>query len=225
MFPFQRLREVNLTRDLNPWQRISSCLPAKRRTTRRNQLRVSSNWVDRNIVLWARGRLPKKASCSSEQAIEPCDFFLSWIKEQVVREECFYRVTNWNASKFVFRDWVEPIDPITGRGYSSVGTASDRHAAEAGSIPRCGKGFSPRINFQCRLSHGVRTSPCAIVCIYICEHAKDPVVHAGVLWIMETPKHPACTIGRVARLYRSWLSPGKASRISHGRNPIGTIQV
>ena len=28
-----------------------------------------------------------------------------------------------------------------GRGCSSVGRASNRHAAEVGSIPRCGKGF------------------------------------------------------------------------------------
>ena len=34
----------------------------------------------------------------------------------------------------------EPIS-IAGWGCSSVGRASERHAAEAGSIPRCGKGF------------------------------------------------------------------------------------
>ena len=33
----------------------------------------------------------------------------------------------------------------------------------------------PRINFQCRLSYGVRTAPvCNIVCINICAHVKDP---------------------------------------------------
>ena len=42
---------------------------------------------------------------------------------------------------------------------------------------------------------------------------------------METLKHPACTLGWVARLCRSWLSPGKATRISHGRNPIWRIQL
>ena len=40
---------------------------------------------------------------------------------------------------------------------------------------------------------------------------------------METLKHPACTIGWVVQLCCSWLSPGKATRISHGRNPIGTV--
>ena len=30
-------------------------------------------------------------------------------------------------------------------------------------------------------------------------------------WIMETLKHPACTLGWIARLCRIWLSPGKAT--------------
>ena len=60
--------------------------------------------------------------------------------------------------------------------------------------------------------------------VNICAHVKDPVVHVRVRWIMETLKHPACTVGWVTRLCRSWLSPGKATRISHGRNPTGTIR-
>ena len=48
--------------------------------------------------------------------------------------------------------------------------ASDRHATDAGSIPRCGKGFFSMS--QCRLSYGVRTPPCAIAWIYICAHVK-----------------------------------------------------
>ena len=47
----------------------------------------------------------------------------------------------------------------------------------------------------------------------------------SVWWIMETQKHPACTLGWVAQLYCSWLSPGKATWISHERNSIGTIQL
>ena len=46
-----------------------------------------------------------------------------------------------------------------------------------------------------------------------------------VWWIMETLKHPACTVGWVVPLCCSWLSTGKATRISHGRNPFGTIQL
>ena len=32
------------------------------------------------------------------------------------------------------------------------------------------------------------TPPCAIACIYICAHVKDPVVHVRVRWIMEILK-------------------------------------
>ena len=92
-------------------------------------------------------------------------------------------------------------------------------------FPVAARDFSPRVNFQCRLSFGVRTPPCTIACIYICTHVKDPVVHIRVRWIMETLKHTACTVGWVARLCRSWLSPEKATRISNRRNPIGTVQL
>ena len=50
---------------------------------------------------------------------------------------------------------------LKGWGCSSVGRASDRHAADAGSIPPVRRGiffFSPRVSFQCRLSYGVRTA-------------------------------------------------------------------
>ena len=105
--------------------------------------------------------------------------------------------------------------------------ASDRHAADAGSIPWCGKGFffKSQLSVQTLLRVSVHPRPCAVACTYIWAHVKDPVVHVRVRWIMETLKHPACTVGWVARLCRSWLSPRKATRISHGRNPIGTIQL
>ena len=69
------------------------------------------------------------------------------------------------------------------RGCSSVGRASDRHAAGAGSISGAAREFSPRVNFQCRLSDGAGTPPCAVTCIYICVPVKDPVVHVRVRWI------------------------------------------
>ena len=108
-----------------------------------------------------------------------------------------------------------------GGGCSSVRTVSDRHAAEVDSIPRCGKGFFYQSTFSA-LSYGVRTPMCAIACVDICAHAKDPVVHVRVRRITETLKHPACTVGWVARLSRNWLSPEKAARMSHGRNLNGT---
>ena len=93
-------------------------------------------------------------------------------------------------------------------------------------FPGAARDFPPRVHIQCRLSYDVRTTSCAIVYINTCAHDKDPVVHVRVRWIMETLKHPACTVGWVARLCRSLLSPGKATRISHGRrSPIGTMQL
>ena len=92
-----------------------------------------------------------------------------------------------------------------------VGRASDRHTADTVRFPVAVRDFSPRVNFQCRLSYGVGTLPCANACMYICGHVKDPVVHVRVRWIMETLKRPACTVGWVARLCRSWPSPGEGN--------------
>ena len=92
-------------------------------------------------------------------------------------------------------------------------------------FPGAPRDFSPRVSFQCRLPYGVRTPPCAIGCVYVCAHVKDPVVHVRFRWIMETLKHPACTVGWVARLCRSCLFQGKATQISLGRNPTATLQL
>ena len=85
--------------------------------------------------------------------------------------------------------------------------------------------FSPRVNFQCRLSYCVRAPQSVIACTDICAHVKDPVVNVRVRWIRETLKHPVCTVGWVALLCRSWLSPGKATRFSYGRNLSNNIIV
>ena len=68
-------------------------------------------------------------------------------------------------------------------------------------FPGAASDFSPRVNFQCRLSYGVCTPPCAVAYNNTCAHAKDPVVQVKVPWIMETLKHPACTVGWVAQLF------------------------
>ena len=79
-------------------------------------------------------------------------------------------------------------------------------------FPGAARDFSPRVDFQYRLSYSVRTPLCAIACINICAHAKNPaVVHIRVRWIMETIKHPAGTVAWVARLCRSWLFPKRAT--------------
>ena len=64
-----------------------------------------------------------------------------------------------------------------GLGYSSVDRTPKHHAADAGSIPRCGEGFSPRVHFSMQTLTHVRTPVCAMKCINICAHVKDLVVH------------------------------------------------
>ena len=71
--------------------------------------------------------------------------------------------------------------------------------------------FLPESTFSADSLTCVRTPPCAIACINICAHVRDPVVYARVRWIWETLTHPACTLGWVARLCRSWLSLGKSN--------------
>ena len=78
-------------------------------------------------------------------------------------------------------------------------------------LPGAARDFSPRVNFQCRLSYGVRTPPCAIACMNIYAHVKDHVVRARVRWIIKTLKHPVCTVRWGARLCGSWLSLGKSN--------------
>ena len=104
------------------------------------------------------------------------------------------------------------------------GCSSDGMLPTQVRFPSAERDFSPGVHFQCRFSYNVCTPLCAITCIIICAHVKDPVVHVRVGWIMETLKHPACTIGWVVWLCHSRLSPGKATQISHERNLIGTIQ-
>ena len=91
-------------------------------------------------------------------------------------------------------------------------------------FPSAAWDFSLRVNFQCRLSYSVRTSLCAIACISICAHVKDPVVHVRIWWILETLKHPVCTVGSAAQLCHSLLSPREINQIPHERNWNGTVQ-
>ena len=64
--------------------------------------------------------------------------------------------------------------------------------------------------------------PCGIHIQKDQAYACSPMSRAR--WIMETLEHLECTVGLVARLCRSWLSPGNATRIPRGRNPNWTIQ-
>ena len=61
-----------------------------------------------------------------------------------------------------------------GLGCSSVGRTSDRHAAEAGSILRCGEEFfsQSQLSVQTLLRVSVQPS-CAVAWINIYAHVKD----------------------------------------------------
>ena len=118
------------------------------------------------------------------------------------------------------------LRPKQGGDVAQLVRASDRYAADVGSNSPVRQGiFLPESTFSADCLTCVSTPPCAIACINICAHVKNSVVYVRVRWIKETLKRPACIVGLVARLCRSWLSPGKATRIFHGRNPIGTIQL
>ena len=102
-----------------------------------------------------------------------------------------------------FKQVYSPFD-----GNVAVSRACDRHAADAYLIPRYGMVFFSQSSSNA-VSYGVHTTPCAIACINICAHVKGPEVHVKVLWLMETLKPPACTVGWVARLL--WLAfPGES---------------
>ena len=88
-------------------------------------------------------------------------------------------------------------------------------------FPDTARDFSPRVNFQCRLSYMHPYIPCAIACINICAHVKDPVVHVRVRWIMETLKHPAYTGGWVRDSVAAGFSQGKQPEFSMGEIPLG----
>ena len=100
--------------------------------------------------------------------------------------------------------------------------ASDRHAADAGSIPRCGKGFFShgQLSVQTVLRVSVHP-PCAIACINVCAHVKDPVVHVRFRWILETHKHRRLGSATLSQL----AFPGKSNPNFPCEKSIGTIQL
>ena len=98
-----------------------------------------------------------------------------------------------------------------GLEYSSVDRTPKHHAADAGSIPRCGEGFSPRVHFSMQTLTHVRTPLCAMNCINICAHVKDLVVHV----IYGNTKTPSIH-HKLGRATLSWLSfPGKGQPEFH----------
>ena len=89
--------------------------------------------------------------------------------------------------------------------------ASDRHAADAGSIPRCGKGFFSLSQLSVQTLLRVFVTLCAIACINNCAHVKGPVVHVRVRWIFGNTKTPSMH-SRFGSVTLSQLAfPGKSN--------------
>ena len=76
--------------------------------------------------------------------------------------------------------WMVKSNTTTWWGCSSVGRASGQHAADAGSIPRCGERFSFESQLSVQTLSRCPRTLCAVACINICAHVKDPVVHVRV---------------------------------------------
>ena len=95
----------------------------------------------------------------------------------------------------ILRTYLRPI--YCSLTCSSVARASDRHAAEAGSIPRCGEGFyffSPESTFSAdSLTVSVQT-PCAIACSNICANVKD-AKHWQLYLCLDHTKIPLASSG------------------------------
>ena len=88
----------------------------------------------------------------SVQRIHPCMAMVRTDNESTLTWRNTVRATNrfWENNIVLTWNHFPPIFPLplppcpassTGWRYSSVGRASDRHAADAGSIPRCSEGF------------------------------------------------------------------------------------
>ena len=85
---------------------------------------------------------------------------------------------------------------------------------DTGSNPRCGKGFSPKVSFQCRLSYSVRTAPvCNRMHQHLCARSKSQTLAAIPLFGHTKVLHTPVGTGSAA-LAAAVPYPGKATRIS-----------
>ena len=118
--------------------------------------------------------------------------------------------------------------PVPGGDVAQLVRASDRHAADAGSIPRWGKGFFSQSQLSVQTLLRVSVQP--RVKTHICAHVKDPVVHVRVRRIMETLKTPSIH-GRLGSSTLSQLAfPGESKpkfpwEKSHWDNTVVKSQV
>ena len=87
---------------------------------------------------------------------------------------------------------------------------------------RVARELSPTVTFQCRLSYSVHAPSCERMHENLCAHLRS---HSSCQTWMEYGNSK--TLSTPCRLIvsHSWLSLGKATWISHGRNPNWTIML
>ena len=111
-----------------------------------------------------------------------------WPSDRVISPQCGIFCGWWPTDNLT-----SALFPVSGGDLAQLVERRTGTPLSQVRFPGAAMDFSPRVNFQCRLSYGVRTPSSATACLSICTHVKDPVVHVRVRWIMETLKHPACT--------------------------------
>ena len=114
---------------------------------------------------------------------------------------------------------------VRGWGCSSVGRASDQHAAEASLIPRCGKGFFSQSQLSVQtLLRCPYTPVCNRMHLHLCARQRtlSPGQSSVDYGNIQTPSMRR----RLGNTTLSRLAfPEEATRIFYGRNPSGTIQL
>ena len=83
-------------------------------------------------------------------------------------------------------------------------------------LPGEAREFSPRVNFQCRLSYGVPTAPSAVE--RSCSPCQSSVDYGNTKTLSVHRRLGSATLSQPA-------FPEETTRISHGRNSTGTIQL
>ena len=122
---------------------------------------------------WCRQWLLRAEICFAGVSV-CCDDPAAWSSSEGTQSGGRAETDGWDVAQLVEHRTVTPLTQVR--------------------FPGAARDFLQGVNFQCRHSFGVRTPQCAIACINICAHVKDPVVHVRVRWIMATQAHPARTI-------------------------------
>ena len=120
-----------------------------------------------------------------------------------------------------FEDFNIGICHVSGWGWSSVGRASGWHVTDTGLIPQWGNGFFSHSLLSAQTLMVSVHPQCAIACINVCAHVKDPVVDATVWWITETLKTPSMHHRLGSATVTAGFPWGKQPELPMGEIPLG----